>query len=259
MLLPSNTIPDKSNAKGSFVQSQKLTASESFEDRLKTKMSGSADIERFSKDHNRLDGKIRARQSAEERLRRKMGQSSGKLLPSSDGTVSRYQGLLMRKMNESVLSESRIMHLESFEDCDDSTTASESQKHTVRETFQQRMEKKTSESHIVPAEVDQTIKSDEDFARGLQAQWDAPMNATPPIESQKITTELGSYEGRIKMNIGGYATVPTQKDSLEQFGADASLPVSPPLQVKNPRRLNIRKAFRGKVNKSLTRKSIRKS
>ena len=123
-------------------------------------MSVSADIERSSNNRDRLDGKIRARKAVEERLKRKMGKSSDKLLPSRDNTAIRHKSILEKKMRESVPSESSIMsrNLESFEDCDNPTSPVESHLHTVKDTFEQRMKKKMSESS--PPDVSQKMKEE---------------------------------------------------------------------------------------------------
>eukprot|EP00580_Thalassiosira_gravida_P020301 CAMPEP_0201659242 /NCGR_PEP_ID=MMETSP0494-20130426/2074_1 /ASSEMBLY_ACC=CAM_ASM_000839 /TAXON_ID=420259 /ORGANISM="Thalassiosira gravida, Strain GMp14c1" /LENGTH=393 /DNA_ID=CAMNT_0048136657 /DNA_START=12 /DNA_END=1193 /DNA_ORIENTATION=+ len=94
--------------------------------------------------------------------------------------------------------------------------------------FEDHVNKKMSESAIVPT-----------------------VNATPSIESQKMTKE-GSYEERINRKIGGYAEVPFQEDGLGQSVIDTPTHVPLPFEVKEPQRRSLGKALKGKISKSLT-------
>lgn len=104
--LPSDTIPDKSNVKGSFIQSRKLTARESFEERLKKKMRESADIGRSSNNSDRLESKIRARKAVEDHLKRRMGGhvevlSEKYSSPIESRNIAAKQSTQWKKMSES--------------------------------------------------------------------------------------------------------------------------------------------------------------
>jgi len=104
--LPSNAIPDKSNVKGSLVHSRKLTAKESFEERLKKKMNESADSERSSNNGDRLEKKIRARKAVEDRLKREMGgheevPSEKSTSPIESRNISVKESTIQKKMSES--------------------------------------------------------------------------------------------------------------------------------------------------------------
>jgi len=106
VMLPSNAIPDKSNVKGSLVHSRKLTAKESFEERLKKKMNESADSERSSNNSDRLEKKIRAKKAVEDRLKREMGgheevPSEKSTSPIESRNISVKESTIQKKMSES--------------------------------------------------------------------------------------------------------------------------------------------------------------
>jgi len=126
----SDTVPLINPAQ--LIESQEITEEGSYEERIKREIGGFAAVPNknakgSAKDCDRVDGKIRAREAFEERLKRKMSQSPGNLLPSTDNAAS----LLKSKMGESVPSESNIIF-------------------TRPDSFEDRANKKMSEAAIVP-------------------------------------------------------------------------------------------------------------
>ena len=99
--------------------------------------------ESSSKDCDRLDDKIRAREAVEEHLKMKMSQSSGNLLPSADNAAS----ILKRKMSKSMPSKSSIIYrrLESFEYRVNKKMSKAVIVHTVNATLSIESQKMTEE------------------------------------------------------------------------------------------------------------------
>jgi len=136
--LPSNAKVDKSNAKVSFgQQSRKLTASMSFDD------------------CDGLDSKIRAREAVEERLKKKMSQSTTAMhsdplklklsvrppdISPKLSAKESFEERLIKKMSESAVGESIISVKQS------SRPPRTSRKVTANESFEQRLKKKMSQS-----------------------------------------------------------------------------------------------------------------